>query len=254
MLSTIQEILKQKNILFHQNQGVTVVSVANLHEGFGLTKDILYKIVDPKTVLYLSGGSTPKVLYEKLAEEESLQPGAVGIVDERFGSKFHDKSNEKMIKETGLTRYLQMRDIPFYPILQGKKREETAESYDEKFRSLNASFQKSVAILGIGPDGHTAGLPALNSKVKIQNSKVYDTDYDLVSEYHDTIGFYGERVTMTFLALKMMDLLLILAFGEEKKEALKKMFSEGSEEEIPARFFVRQDVSKKTLLITDQTL
>jgi hypothetical protein len=32
------------------------------------------------------------------------------------------------------------------------------------------------------------------------------------------------------------------------------MFTEGREEEIPARFFKRPEIAKKTLLITDQRI
>jgi 6-phosphogluconolactonase/glucosamine-6-phosphate isomerase/deaminase len=261
-MELIQKILKERNVFFHENEGITIATVESLHDGFALAKEILYQIVDPRTVLYLSGGSTPKVLYERFASEEKLIPGAVGVVDERYGPKFHDNSNEKMFRETGLLRYLEMRNIPFYPILNShpgeattsfqNDRKQTAEAYDEQLRSLNATYQKSVAILGIGTDGHTAGLPALNSKVEIQNAKFFDEKYDLVTQYHDTIGPYGQRVTMTFTALSMLDVLLVLAFGEEKKKALELAFTDGSESEIPARFFKRSEIAKKTLFITDQ--
>lgn len=274
MFDQIQQILKKENIFSHLNAGITIATVANQHEGYGLAKKILYGLLDRKTVLYLSGGNTPKVLLEQLAHEEQLIAGAVGMVDERFGPKFHDKSNEEMMSATGFLRYLQMRDIPFYPILtvissisekssgdlssQARRddtiRKKTAQAYDEKLRTLNSTYQKSVAILGIGSDGHTAGLPALSSKVKIHNAKLFEEKYDLVTEYHDTIGSYGERVTMSFVALSMLDLLIVLAFGEEKKKPLKQMFTDGSEEEIPARFFTRPDIAKKTILLSDQQI
>lgn len=253
MIQILQNILKQSNILFHQNQGITIATVANLSEGFSLAKTILYAIVDQRTVLYLSGGSTPKVLYERFAAEEKLVPGAIGVVDERFGPKFHETSNEKMFQNTGMLRYLRMRSIPFYPILEGKSREQTTEKYDGQLRTLNATYQRSVAILGIGADGHTAGIPAQSSGFRVQGLEVSD-NYDLVMEYNDTSGKYGERVTMTFLALSMMDVLLVLVFGEEKKKALALMFQDGREEEIPARFFKRPEISEKTLLITDQSI
>jgi 6-phosphogluconolactonase len=253
MFDEITKILKEKNILFHQNTGITIVTVANLHEGFNLTKEVLYSIVDPKTALYLSGGSTPKVLYEKLAEEETVNPGAVGLVDERYGKPFHDNSNEKMIRETGLLRYLQMRDIPFYPILQNKSREDTAAGYDEKLRTLNATFQKSVALLGIGKDGHTSSL-APNRDDFTNQMFGAEKQHLLVSEFNDQKSDYKERVGMTFLGLAMQDVLILLVFGEDKKKALEAMFTEGKEEEIPARFFTRPEIAKKTLFITDQRL
>lgn len=130
------------------------------------------------------------------------------------------------------------------------KRKLVADAYDQKIRELNAVFQKNVAILGIGTDGHTAGLPAQNLKFPISNFQL--DNHSLVTEYDDKEGMYKERITMTYLGLEMMDLLIILVFGDDKRIALNAMFDDGKEEEIPARFFKRPEIAKKTLLITDQ--
>jgi 6-phosphogluconolactonase/glucosamine-6-phosphate isomerase/deaminase len=253
MFTQINQILKEKNIFSHSNEGITIATVESLHEGFALAQEIFYTVVDSKTVLYLSGGSTPKVLYERFATEEKLSPGAVGVVDERYGPKYHEKSNEKMFQETGLLRYLQMRDIPFYPMLIGKSREETAAAYDEQLRKLNATYPKSIAILGVGADGHTSGIAP--NRPDFTNPLFEDARKDLlVSEFDDPTGYFKERVTTTFLALEHFDLMIIFAFGPEKKKPLELIFSEGKETEIPARFFTRPNVAKKTLLITDQRI
>jgi 6-phosphogluconolactonase/glucosamine-6-phosphate isomerase/deaminase len=263
MLDIIYTIFKQRKILYHINEGITFCAVQDEQQGVTLAKDLLYGLVDAKTVLYLSGGKTPQKMYKELFHEGRLLPGAVGQIDERFGESYHTNSNQRMLKDTELLRYFALRDIPFYPILQSRTREETAELYDEKLRSLHAAFQRHVGILGIGVDGHTAGLPAQSSKFKIsaaatpmadkQNSKVYDS-YDLVTEYNDESGKYGERVTMTFLGLSMLDFLLVLVLGPEKKTAIELMFQNGSEQEIPARFYKRPEIARKTILITDQVL
>ena len=144
---SIKKLLIQQNILFHLNVGIRICVVENQKEGIELAKSLLNAVVDTRTVLYLSGGKTPKDFYRKLAKEEKIIPGAVGLVDERFGEKFHPKCNEFMIKQTGLSRYLEIRDIPFYPILtNNKSREEAAEEYDNLYRSLNTIFQRSIGI------------------------------------------------------------------------------------------------------------
>ncbi len=253
----IKGILTEKNLFSHDNQGVLVVSVKDSSEGLLLALEMITKIIDIKTLLLLSGGRTPKDLYTSLATHEDFHPGAVGMVDERYGKKWHEKSNEKMFQETGLLRYLQMRDVPFYPILAGgMTREDTAIQYDEKLRSLFAIYQKVVAIVGIGADGHTAGIPIRNSEFRIQNSKLGD-EYTFVTDYNDESGVYGERVTMTFLGLSMMDLSLLLVFGDDKKKALHDMFEfsgTGGEDAIPARFYLRPEIAKKSILITDQNM
>ncbi len=243
--------LKQQVITHHNNQGITICPVADAASGIDLTKDLLYHVVDKKTILYLSGGKTPKNLYTQLAQEGTLMPGAVGLVDERYGKKFHAKSNEKMINETELLHYLTLRDIPFYPILQSEKaREETAELYDQKMRELTTVFPRSVAIMGLGSDGHTSGI-APNRK-DFTNPMFDQSQKNLfVSEFDDPKSAYGERVGMTFLGLTMQDLLIVLVFGVDKKKALASMFEDGSEQEIPARFYKRPEIASKTIIITD---
>lgn len=254
MFDQIQKKLTTTNRIHHYNEGILIAPVEDQHVGVELSLILLYEIIDRKTAVYLSGGRTPKHLYEKIANEEKIHPGAVGIVDERYGEKFHAKSNEKMIKETGLLRYLEIRDVPFYPILQpNMMREETAENYDQTVRRLTTIFPQSVAIMGIGADGHTSGI-APNRKGFKNPMYGQDRKHLVVSEFNDPDSFYGERVGMTFLGLSMMDVLMVLVFGEDKKEALEAMFTEGKEEEVPARFYKRPDVAAKTIIITDNMI
>ncbi len=252
MFNVIMRILQEKNVLAHKNNSVLICTAADENGGFDLAEAMLARIVDRKSVLYLSGGKTPKRLYTQIAKKEQIIPGAVGLIDERYGGRFHSNSNEKMIRETGLLRYFEILDIPFFPILhQEKSREETALAYDEKYRSLLSTFSKHVGILGIGEDGHTAGIPSLNSNLKSQISKIHSAN-NFVTEYNYMKVKYGERVTMTFAGLSMLDVLLVLVFGSAKRNVLKMVFSEGSEEEVPGRFYKRPEIAKKTILITDQ--
>lgn len=252
MFNQVKLLLKKENILSHENQGVTVAKVSDPQSGLSLAKDILTEIVVNKTVLYLSGGSL-RSLYEMLAQEGEIIPAAVGLVDERYGKKFHPNSNEKMIQETQFLRYLHARDIPFYPILQDKSRTETAEDYDKKFRELSIIYQKSVGLLGIGPDGHTSSI--IPNRRDFHNPWFdMDRTFLMVSEFDDPKSHYKERVGMTFLGLMMLDVLIVPVFGSAKQKTLERVFEEGSEEEIPARFFKRPDIAKKTLFITDQNI
>ena len=254
MVTAVESILRAHNLFSHLNDGITVCHVKDAVSGQDLATEILHTIVDTKTALYLSGGSTPKALYQKLAQEEKLIAGAIGQVDERYGKPLHDNSNQKMIDDTGLLRYLQLRNIRFYPLLQyDLSREEIADVYDQTVRSLHATFKRSVAILGIGADGHTAGIVGNRQNFKNSLFEV-DRKHLLVSEFNDEKGYFKERVTMTFLGLSMLDLLILLVFGDDKKDALEKMFEDGNETEIPARFYKRPEIAKKTIIITDQVI
>lgn len=256
----LPQILNEKQIVTYLNQGIPVTRVSMMYEGFKVARELLYRIVDKTTVLYLSGGRTPKGLYENLANDKKLHPGAVALIDERYGIKGNNTSNEKMIAESGLLPYLSEQGVPFYPILQENHPtlKETADNYDMTVRYLFAGFPQSVGILGIGLDGHTAGIAGDRSAQPANNITEFhnpmfalDEKNLLVSSLSDLQGPYKERVSMTFLGLSMLDVFIVLVFGEDKKEALQKLFSEGSEEEIPARFFKRPEIAKRTLFITD---
>jgi 6-phosphogluconolactonase len=251
MLEEIQKLIAKDNIFSHHNQGILVARVQDTHQGFTLAKDALYEVANNKSILYLSGGKTPKELYEKIAKEEQLETGAVGLIDERYGEKWHQQSNEQMLRESGVLRYLEIKDTPFYPILIGDNaREQTAEMYDQKVREFSTLYQKSIGLLGIGLDGHTAGIAG--NRPDFTNPMFEpDKKHLYVSDFDDQKGMYKERISMTFLGLSMLDLHIVLVFGDDKKEALDKMFTDGSEEEIPSRFFKRPEIASKTILITD---
>ncbi|MEN9407011.1 MAG: 6-phosphogluconolactonase [Candidatus Parcubacteria bacterium] len=262
------QFLRENGLPVYQHHGIAVVKVHSEQEGIGLLMPLLTKIVTRRTVLYLSGGRTPKELYTTLAKSEELLPGAVAMVDERFGVPMHESSNEKMLRDSGLFRYIQMRDIPFYPVLSGKKRSVTADEYDQVVRTMLAQYQQHIAILGVGMDGHTAGIPAVRVKSELHNAnggKFPDWYEDLqersknrmVIDYDDggpPAGGYKERITMTFQGLSMMDVFFVLVFGKDKNPALQEMFADGSEEEVPSRFLKRSEIATKTLLITDQMI
>jgi len=256
----LPRLLQEKQIVTYLNQGVPIARVLTMYEGFKLARDLLLSVVDRRTVLYLSGGRTPKDLYANLANDQKLQPGAVALIDERYGIKGHQLSNEKMIEESKLQPYVASLGVPFYPILQAShpSLQETADNYDMTVRYLFAGFPQSVGILGIGLDGHTAGIagnrPADPTRAGHGfENPMFDLEEKklLVSSYSDLQGPFKERVSMTFLGLSMLDVFVVLVFGQDKKEALRKVFLDGAEEEIPGRFFKRPEIAKRTLIITD---
>jgi len=263
MISEVEKIIKERNYLAHMMCGILVCKVKGAGIGFELGADILEKVVDRSSVLYLSGGSTPRDFYKMLVEREKIRPGAAAMVDERYKeNKFHKNSNELMMRETDILRYFELRGVPFYGILKGGLgRGETAREYDEKLWILQSSFRKHIGILGIGEDGHTAGIPAEFSIFPAKrdpasqdnfqfSNDVYESR-DLVINYDDGGKKYGERVSMSFLGLEMLDLLLVFVFGEKKRKALRMVFEEGGEEEVPGRFYKRKGIAEKTVIITD---
>lgn len=234
---------------YQNKENILVLETATAQKASEVIVEILDRYSDFKTALFLSGGSTPKKLYEFIAAGKNVKAGAVGQIDERFGEPMHKNSNQQMISETGLIEYFESLNIRFYPILQAEKSiEEDARDYDEALRFVTKYFPKTVGILGIGEDGHTAGIPAIPEIV----TKISEDQSSLVDYYE--AEKYGARITMNFAALSMLDLIIVLALGQEKREILAQMFRDGSVEELPARFYKNPGIAEKTIIVTDQMI
>ncbi len=197
------------------------------------------QLVDENTLLFLSGGTSPDLLYRLISQDKTLKPGAVVMVDERYGPPMHNNSNEKTIGDTGLIGYLAAFNIPFYGITKEGNMAMVVVHYEQIIEDLFRKFPKKVAVMGIGADGHTAG---------IKPNLKYDHNR-LVVSYDDTKGSFGKRITLTFEALERIDEFIILVFGENKKLALQKMFVEKDKKLIPTTFYL--ECSAKVTLLTD---
>src|SRR5579875_3761499 len=119
--------------------------------------------------LCLSGGSTPKALYQRLAEPpyRDAFPWARTHLfwgDERFVPHDHELSNYRMVKEA----LLDHAPIPaenIHPIPTDGEVKAAAAAYQRTLQSFYGSDGLDPAkalfdvnLLGLGPDGHTASL------------------------------------------------------------------------------------------------
>lgn len=237
-------------------RGISVVTSENPQEGLDVARRLLYQIVDPKTALFLSGGSTPEPLYRNLAIEKELRPGAVAMVDERIGDI--NLSNEKMINGTGFISYLRENGISFYKIRgsSSDQLEETASNYNGTFQSLLGMFPRKVAILGIGEDGHIASIAPdredFKDPVFSLPGSVFVGSFRDAKNMRD--GGFGKRITLTPRALREMDVIICLVFGKNKEKALGRMFERVPINTVPAHFLTSSDMAKRVILITDQKI
>lgn len=238
------------------------ILVRTIGEGVSEAKKLLGEIVDRNTVLFLSGGNSPIPLYQSLALDKTVHPAVVALVDERYGEPMHANSNEKMIRRTGLSTYITSQKIPFYTILQkGLSREETAVSYDAVVRKLLFNMPRSVAFLGLGADGHIAGIapnrkdfvnPLFPNHITNEEGTSRQAFGErMVDSFNDADGPFQQRVTMTFQALSLMDRLIMWVFGEEKRKAQEDIFTQGSLEQLPGRFLNLPDIAPKVTIISD---
>jgi len=148
--------------------------------------------------ILVSGGSTPKKLFEKLSSSSlDWDNIKVGLVDERVVETSSPDSNENLVKKY---------------FLQNKA--STAKFINmEHQREL---FPFDVIVLGMGGDAHTASLFPNNEKLK----EAYETK-DLTITITPTTAPY-DRVSSTLYAIKTCKHIFLHIEGEQKFEVLQK--------------------------------
>jgi 6-phosphogluconolactonase/glucosamine-6-phosphate isomerase/deaminase len=222
-----------------------IMEVNDVDEGSKAAFELLRRLIDSKTLLFLSGGSTPKQLYEMIALDTKKQiiPGAVATIDERWGPPGHKDSNEEMIKKTGIYSYFKDLNVEIHTILHGiLNKSETAKRYATVVEGLLERFRKQVSIMGIGADGHTAGIAPNAGDMNGRLAKDYK---------YDNPGWnFPERITLTAKALEKINTHVILVFGEEKQEALSKLTHPKTNQQKYPAAILRS--TKKNYLITNQ--
>lgn len=109
-----------------------------------------------RALLLVSGGNTPLPVYRELAGADlDWQRIDIGLVDERWTAPESTGSNARSIRETLLTgRASAARFTPLVDTLDDA--EVAARRASEWYGSLG--IRASVAVFGIGDDGHTASL------------------------------------------------------------------------------------------------
>jgi 6-phosphogluconolactonase len=170
-----------------------------------------------------SGGSTPKRLYERLAQSPFREqfPWAnlhVFFGDERFVPADHKDSNYRMAREA-LLAHVPLPDENMHRIVTERaSADDAAEDYDKVLRTAYGSSQLDparpffdVMFLGLGPDGHTASLipgePILDEREKWVGSVAH--------------GRPEERITLTYPVLESSRNIAFLVTGAEKTTMMR---------------------------------
>lgn len=168
-------------------------------------------------VISLSGGSTPKALYERLGQNEMTRLAARRIVwvvgDERCVPPDHEMSNSRMINET-----LFASGIPDgHTFLRFRTELEDpaviASAFEGECHALSLD-RLDFALLGVGDDGHTASLFP-GTDVLAEGKRI--------SREVWVERLASWRVTLTIPAIRSAKIRVVLAVGENKRDILTKL-------------------------------
>ena len=168
----------------------------------------------------LSGGSTPKRLYELLAKGEG---GAIDwkrvhvfFSDERNVPPEDQESNYRMAKESLFASAL-VSEANIHRIRGELSADEAAQQYEGEIKRVlgnNPAFD--LVLLGLGPDGHTASLfpdsPALRESKKLVAANRVDK-------------LKSDRITFTYPLLNRAEHVMFLASGPDKADIVRSVLS-----------------------------
>jgi 6-phosphogluconolactonase len=226
-----------------------------LEDGEGVARHVADWIVESaiakkgRFALSLSGGSTPKRLYQILAEPAyqarmPWQDVHLFWGDERMVPRDNELSNYRMTEQAMLSH------VPIPPQnIHGIKTEgltpsESADDYETTLKSFYGSDRLDpkrplfdIMLLGIGPDGHTASLFPGTAALNERSSWVTTV-----------IGAKPEdRITLTYPCLASSAHVAFLLAGHDKQDILGKFM--GEDQSLPS---VHVDPVGELLVFTDK--
>jgi 6-phosphogluconolactonase len=182
----------------------------------------------PECAFALSGGSTPKRLYELLAKNEGgpidWKRVQVFFSDERNVPPEDLESNFRMVKESLLATGL-VPEGNIHRIRGEYSAQEAARNYEEEINKVLGNDPVfDLILLGLGPDGHTASLfpgsPALNEDKRL-----------VLANRVERLN--SNRITFTFPLLNRAKHVMFLASGSDKAKIVRAAL--GGEGDYPSQ-------------------
>jgi 6-phosphogluconolactonase len=178
-------------------------------------------VAHQRFLVALSGGSTPKPLYELLAtkvfaEKIDWTRVQVFFTDERSVAPDHPDSNYRM------ARLALFEKVPIPPANVYRIRGElppsaAAKMYQDELRDvLGENGRFDLILLGMGTDGHTASLFPGSEALE-------ERDQDVVATYVEASHTW--RITLTLPVINEALHILFLVSGSEKAPALSCVLS-----------------------------
>jgi 6-phosphogluconolactonase len=193
--------------------------------------------------IMLSGGSTPKAIYRSLGRKRIRRNNALRLFlsDERMVPSDSPDSNALLVQNLA-------RKLSFLSVKTGQTPEEAAiQFHHDLARELELGMHIDLGLLGLGADGHTAGI---FTNELAGSATAY---YACAVERAD--GLHGVSVTPALL--QRVKKIIFIVVGETKKDMLTTLLNDP--QTIPAGIALKdhpdieiwtdQPVEKETLQI-----
>jgi len=182
--------------------------------------------------LVVSGGTTPAQCFDELASFDiAWRDVDVVLSDERWVPASSPDSNENLVRSRLLTGHAA--EATLLSVYSGESTPaERVEELNLELRSLPFPF--ACALLGMGADGHFASLfpdaDNLEEGLDIDNQSLFLAV--------DTEASPHPRISLTLSALSRSDEVVLLVFGEAKRDVLEQ--AKQADCELPVASLLRQ--------------
>lgn len=186
--------------------------------------------------LFLSGGSTPGPIYERLSESAfDWNKVNIGLVDERWVGEKDKGSTAALLRRTLLRNAATSAN--FVPLKTKHKTPQIGQ--DTAQHNYKGLFKvPSMAVLGMGTDGHIcswfAEAAGLNQAVNPDNPAFVQA---ITAQQTEATGTYLHRMTLTLSALARCDKIVLLISGDKKKSVLEAAM-QSNRKDLPVSYLL----------------
>lgn len=199
--------------------------------------------------LFLSGGTTPGPIYDRLSEADlDWEKVYVAPADERWVDDSEAGSNARTIKQTLVKN--NAKNVNFVAM-----KSEHATPHDGEL-TVEMAYQQLPRpynlVLGMGADGHIASwfssAPEYEDMIRCPTKRLV---CPMSPRKNDITGDYTSRMTITPNVLHMCENALMIITGQEKYSLLERCL-ENREKDLPVQHAIEILKSRLTVLAVKQ--
>jgi 6-phosphogluconolactonase len=188
--------------------------------------DLLVRHAQAGHHIALSGGSTPREAYRLAGERlQDWRDAVLWFGDDRAVPPDHQWSNHLMVRQALLDHLPEEGRPRVERILGELGYEAAAGDYEARFREAGAHLD--LALMGLGPDAHTASL--FPGKPELEETRRLVVGVPIAGMEPQV-----PRVTMTLPAFNAAGEVVFLVSGADKADAVRRSFGPEPDPAAPA--------------------